>query len=118
MCQKCDKEVIEMDILESDLPNLPYKLVWWYCMVEGCKCKTKMRDYGIPPIYYWPVRIIREKDGSWRGGWTIATHGYICSKHLKEYKQRGRQFFRDNITTEEKLLAKVVPIIKSKQYRS
>jgi len=28
MCQRCAKEVADMDIRDTDLPYLPYKEVW------------------------------------------------------------------------------------------
>jgi hypothetical protein len=61
-------------------------------MVPDCSCKTIIRDYGMFPIYWWPVKVRRKKDGSWRGGWTTALHGYICGKHFKEYLLNSRQF--------------------------
>jgi hypothetical protein len=117
MCQRCDKEVIEMGILESDLPNLSYSLVKWKCVVDGCRGATKLRDYGIPPLYYWPVKILREKDGAWRGGWVTPEHGYICSRHFKEYKQNSVGFWRKHANTVEYLFSKIIPIIKSKLYK-
>lgn len=101
-----------MDIRESDLPGLPYKPMRWFCMVEGCTCKTTVRDYGIPPIYWWPIRIIREKNGDWRGGWTSALHGYICSRHFKEYKANPRAFMKTHIRDADQLLSKIIPITK------
>lgn len=109
MCDRCDKEVIEMGILDSDLPYLPYTLMKWYCMVDGCTCSCRVRDYGIPPLYYWPVKIHRGKDGSWRGGWTTCFHGYVCSKHFKELRQIGEgAFFRKHAGTWEYLTKKIV----------
>lgn len=109
MCKRCDKEVIEMGILESDLPNLPYQVVKWQCMAPGCFCTTTIRDYGIAPFYWWPVRIIREEKWTphydfeknkmitkhvWRGGWFDASdHGRLCSKHWTEdWPQHYRKF--------------------------
>lgn len=117
MCERCDKEVIEMGILDSDLPNLPYKLVNWHCMVADCRCKTKIRDYGIAPLYYWPVKIFRGKNGSWRGGWADCTHGYICSRHFKEYEKDPRAFCRQHQRDHGAMLAKITPIVKSKLHK-
>lgn len=115
MCHDCDKEVIEMGILESDLPNLPYTPVRWFCMVEGCKCKTTVRDYGIAPLYYWPVRIRRDKDGTWYGGWASCLHGYICSRHFKEYKANRKQFCYKYARDQKQMLSRIQPIIKKKK---
>lgn len=118
MCHNCDREVAEMGVLESDLPNLPFKTARWYCMVEGCKCKTTIRDYGLAPIYWWPVKVLRlsDADGTWRGGWTSALHGYICSRHFKEYRKNRYAFCRKHARTEKSMLERVVIIDKkSKQ---
>lgn len=117
MCMHCDKVVIDMGILESDLPNLPFKLVKWVCIVDGCTCGTKMRDYGISPIFWWPVKITRKKDGSYRGGWTDFTHGYICNRHWPEYKQGHTAFFEKYATNRIDITRSIVAIEKSKQYK-
>ncbi len=106
-----------MGILESDLPNLPYKLVKWQCMVDGCKNACRVRDYGIAPHYYWPVRVFRAEDGSWYGGWITALHGYICSTHWKEVNKGRVAFFRKHACTEQFLLSRITPITKSKLYK-
>lgn len=116
MCQRCDREVIEMGILESDLPGLPFKPVKWVCMVEGCSCYTGLRDYGIFPYYFWPVKVKRSKD-SWRGGWTEYTHGYICSKHFPEYKKSPMAFMRKHGTSLKHFKERIIHITKSKLYK-
>jgi hypothetical protein len=87
-----------MGILESDLPNLPHKLLKWRCICDGCRGVTKLRDYGISPIYYWPVKVRRYKNKAgedmWRGGWTNLDHGYICGKHWHQYKLDPDHFYR------------------------
>lgn len=113
MCKRCDKEVSEMGILESDLVNLPYKPVKWFCLVEGCNCNTIVRDYGISPIYFWPVIVRRKEGGLWRGGWTSCLHGYICSKHFKQYKTDHISFIRKHVRDDQAMLNKIVPIKKN-----
>ena len=80
-----------MDIRDTDLQYLPYKLVKWQCIFPGCKCGTKVRDYGIPGYYYWPVKVRYYKDG-WRGGWIFNDHAYLCSKHWKPVIKRQIPF--------------------------
>lgn len=106
MCDRCDKEVIDMGILESDIPNLPYKPMHRFCIVDGCKGKTTIRDYGIAPLYFWPVKITRTKT-KWRGGWVSSLHGYICSKHFKEYNAGHVAFMRKHITNDKTMMDKV-----------
>jgi len=121
-----------MGVLESDLPNLPYTLVKWKCMCIGCKGATKLRDYGIAPFYYWPVKVVRSRDKAgvttWRGGWTNMEHGYICSKHFPQYKLDPHHFeqkytFKYLQTTDPEkisqyLMSKIKPIKKSKLYKN
>lgn len=116
MCQRCDKEVIQMGVLESDLPNLPYKFANWFCMVPGCTHKAKVRDYGLAPYYYWPV-IIRRKPDGWRGGWFRADHGYLCGAHWADLKREGRAWWRSHLISEKELLEKVQPIAKKAKGR-
>lgn len=100
MCQHCDKLAADQDIRESDLPNLTYKLIHWLCMVPGCRGKAKIRDYGLAPLYWWPVQVRRfQKDGQdmWRGGWIQLDHGYICSRHFQVYKLDPDHFFKKYI---------------------
>lgn len=115
MCQYCDKQVIEMGILESDLPGLPFKPAKWICIVKGCHHSTKIRDYGIAPFYFWPVKVVRAKDGSWRGGWTDLSHGYICGKHFPEYKKYSNEFFRNHARAEKELNETIIHITQKKK---
>lgn len=87
MCKRCADEVKAMDIRDTDLPMLPYKEAHWQCIVPGCKGKCKVRDYGIAPYYYWPVKVRyihkhKMSHAGWRGGWVDSMHhAYMCSKH-------------------------------------
>lgn len=108
MCHQCASEVKEMDIRDSDLPYLPFKEVWEYCIVPGCKGRCKMRDYGISPYYYWPVKISNTKHG-FRGGWVHACHGYLCSKHWKPIVKRQMEMPE---RTEEICLSRFKPVVK------
>jgi len=88
MCHQCDKYILtDLDIKDSDLPYLPYKLVKWTCCMPGCKCGTSIRDYGLGDYYYWPVKVRRMKNG-WRGGWMECSHWYLCSRHYKLFQDR------------------------------
>lgn len=113
MCQNCYKIVLtEMDIRDTDLPNLPYTVVKVQCVVPGCDHGFKARDYGIAPYYYWPVKILYKKNESWKGGWFDASnHPIVCNRHWKNY---------DEIVTGpiscDYLLSRVIPfVLKSKK---
>jgi len=83
MCKQCAQIIRDMDVRETDLPLLPHKSVKWHCIVPGCKGCVTVRDYGITPYYYWPVKIRYTNEG-YRGGWIDSTtHYYFCSKHWK-----------------------------------
>lgn len=89
MCHRCEKQVIEQGVLESDLPMLPYTLVKWRCIVPGCRGGSRAKDYGMSPFYFDPCkRRHNEKKGTWRGGWFDATgHFYVCSHHSKQWER-------------------------------
>lgn len=90
MCGRCDRDVKEMDIRDTDLPNLPFKPGKWCCIVPGCKGGAKIKDYGIWPYFYWAVKVRRHDNGDWHGGWFVATnHVYLCSKHWPMYRTSG-----------------------------
>src|SRR5581483_9635789 len=113
MCQHCAQQVKEMDIRDSDLPNLPYTEVYQYCIVPGCKGRCNMRDYGQPDMYYWPVKV-RYMPRGFRGGWCHATHAYRCSKHWKLIKKRLMEIPEHDEAT---CLSRIVPIEKKKPSR-
>lgn len=89
MCKNCADIVRnEIHIREPDLKCLPFKPAKWFCIVPGCKCHVKIRDYGLSPYYYWPVKRRYPKSGGWRGGWFDHTHPYMCSRHWELYRKR------------------------------
>lgn len=84
MCERCDKEVAEQGVAESDLPYLPYTRGKCMCIDPGCRKYCIIRDYGLSPYYFWPVERRVLKSGCWRGGWVnMAVHFFWCEKHQK-----------------------------------
>lgn len=85
-----------MDIRDTDLQYLPFKIAKWKCLIPGCKSHGRIvKDYGIPPFYFWPVKQRLYKDG-WRGGWFDASlHWVLCNKHLAEHEKLGHEAFND-----------------------
>lgn len=83
MCKNCAQQVKEMDVRDSDLPGLPYKVVHWNCIFPDCRGHAMVRDYGLGPLYYWPVKVYyNDEKQKWRGGWFDAgAHLYLCSRH-------------------------------------
>jgi hypothetical protein len=114
MCETCEKQIIEMDIRESDLPGLPYKLVKWKCVVKSCNHYTRMKDYGLKPLFWWA-----------RGGkfkWVdITIHFLLCHKHSKIWNKRHVEGLQDPLfpmpKNQAELDATIIPILKSKLYK-
>ena len=93
MCHRCEKIVItDIDVRESDLPYLPFKLVKWCCFVDGCKGAVRARDYGISPFYFDMAKRRSSIKKGWRGGWFDASaHFYVCSKHMSRFDNICRE---------------------------
>lgn len=114
MCHHCDKQVSEMDIRDSDLPNLPYKLVKWKCIVKNCNRFTRMKDYGIDPLYHWG-----KKKNKWI---SVMLHFFLCPKHWPIYNRRHIPGVEDPLIpmpkTIEEIQQTIIPIIKSKMFKN
>jgi hypothetical protein len=71
------KELMSMSQKELDL--VPYDTVKLICQAKGCKRHTKIRDYGLSPIYY--VRRYKER---W---WDVKKIFFLCPKHYPFYNR-------------------------------
>ena len=80
MCKICNSQVEEMGIFPSDLPNLPFKLVKWKCMVKNCNHYKRVKDYGIKPFYRFG-----NKNAEWLDSFA---HNFLCGKHFPIWKRR------------------------------
>ena len=69
------KELMSMSQDELDL--VPYDTVKLICQAKSCKRYTKVRDYGISPVYY--VKGFKAKD-RWHN---VVTRYFLCAKHWK-----------------------------------
>jgi hypothetical protein len=110
MCHRCEKEVIDQGILESDLPLLPFKWVKWKCVVPLCRGGCRLKDYGNAPFYFDPARRVRRKDGARGGWWNVAEHFYMCGRHAKQW-DRMVEAIKHRFNAEY-FLGKLVPIGK------
>lgn len=109
-----------MGIMESDLQYLPFTEMRWRCVVEGCKCWGRARDYGISPFFWDPSKKKLFASGRWRGGWfDVCNHMRVCSKHGKLYDRLGHDGFENLICkaklTDEYLLQRVIPKPQTKK---
>jgi len=71
----------------EQLDQVPFDRVRWECHCKKCTNKsTKLRDYGIHPVYYWPT-------GKDKGEWLDLNHWQlICGKHgkiIRQLKKKG-----------------------------
>lgn len=65
---------------KDELDKVPYDIRYWRCGVGKCKSISKVRDYGIPPFYWW------------RGEWIDITDVFrICGKHWKMYRSEWKK---------------------------
>lgn len=82
-----------MDMSAEELELVDHDLVKWNCSVKGCSRHTKVKDFGIRPVYYWRKR--------W---WDLTFGLYWCSKHWKFYRRLKKTF--DDKTIQAKLVDK------------
>lgn len=79
----------------EELDNVDYTLKKWICGCKNCNNGTRVRDYGISPEYYWPVKGKDE--------WVDLTRNYLmCGKHNKFMKKLEKLYGREKV--EEKMI--------------
>lgn len=98
-----EEEAIDT-LLKMSLPELdlvPFDTVKLICQAKGCKRHTKVRNYGLSPVYYVPRFKPKER---WHN---IDTNFFLCHKHCKLYyrllKNYDYQHIFDKIINFEKL---------------
>lgn len=83
-----DLDDIEFDIKSltpDELEQVPFDGVRWQCKIKFCKCYTRMRDYGMHPVYYHKRGVKNPVNGI--DHWINITEIFLmCSKHWKRYK--------------------------------
>jgi hypothetical protein len=71
----------------GELEKVPFDIVRWQCKIKFCKCYTRMRDYGMHPVYYHKRGVTNP--GNIIDHWiNIDTMFLMCSKHYKRYKNK------------------------------
>lgn len=64
---------------KDQLAAIPHDEVWWICGVGECHNRTKVWDYGLGPLYFWPGPA----------AWVQTDRTFFaCGKHWKKYKAR------------------------------
>lgn len=76
------KEMIAMN--DQEILMVPFDTVKWICQAKGCNRHTKLRDYGISPIYYHP-----KMKGRWQD---LTKTFFLCSKHWKFHERLKKSF--------------------------
>lgn len=72
----------------EELERVMCDTVRWQCKVKFCKCYTRLKDYGIYPVYY-TKRGIKSTDGKEVIHWVNTRERFLlCSKHWKRYKNK------------------------------
>lgn len=90
-----EKAIIELkSMTDQELLLVPFDVVKLICQVKGCKCHTKIRCYGLHPVYY-----VKRTDIKW---WDIRKHFFLCSKHWKFYRRMQKMYDVDRL--QEKII--------------
>jgi len=82
--EKAIEELMKMELSELDM--VPYEIVKLICQAKGCSRHTKVRDYGISPVYYVKGFKLKER---WHS--TIQSF-FLCSKHWKLHQRLIKRF--------------------------
>lgn len=82
----------------EELDRTPYDLKKWCCQVKSCSNGTKIRDYGIVPLYF-----LHRKHGFWVD---LKTTFFLCGKHWKWFHKLKGLYGGD--ATEKRLLDRTV----------
>ena len=88
-----DQEAIQelMAMSEDQLLLVDFEVVKWCCQGKGCCNGTKVRDYGIAPLYYKKHRSFKENF------FDINRYYWMCGKHYKLFKRLSKIFPVDKI---------------------
>jgi hypothetical protein len=86
------KELLNMS--ESQLLLVPFDTVKLICQAKGCVRHTKIRDYGLHPVYY-----VKRFDVKWHD---ITKSFFTCAKHWKIYSRLIKNY--DITKVQDKIL--------------
>ena len=67
-----------MTMTEDELLLVEFEVVKWVCQGKNCCNGTKVRDYGIAPIYY--------------NFFDVNKYFWMCGKHAKIFKRLKKNF--------------------------
>lgn len=84
----------------EELDKVPYEEKFWLCGVEDCTHWTKIRDYGLHPVYYWK---------SHRCWVNVSNEFMFCGACNKRYKLKFR--FKYNLSIAVKTFC-IMPVKK------
>ena len=71
-----------MQLNAESLEQVSFTVVRWQCKIKLCKCFTRLRDYGLDPLYYSKRGII-SPDGKVIHWVNTREIFLICRKHKK-----------------------------------
>lgn len=71
---------------DEELLLVDHDIVKWVCQGKGCCNGTKIRDYGIAPVYYKKHRSFKDSF------FDINRYYWMCSKHFKMFKRLSKNY--------------------------
>ena len=101
--EKAIQELMAMS--DEELLLVDFTLVKWQCFGKKCCNGTKIRDYGIAPIYWKRHRTLNKNNGFFN----INDFFWMCGKHAKMQKRLLLNF--DRYTVDQKLFDDTKPKI-------
>jgi hypothetical protein len=91
------------------LEQVPHDIKKWVCQCKRCTCGTKVWDFGMAPLYYWPVK---------KGQWVKIPNNYlVCGKHNRWFTRLEKSFefvaIRDKLLDWDKIQITDIKIINN-----
>ena len=93
----------------EELEKVPFEVVRQQCKIEGCSCFTRLRDYGIHPLYFRKNGFVSTDIG--KHNWTnVYERFFMCNKHWKMYRNAKQEdiplkkFWGSDDTGKEKII--------------
>lgn len=83
-----------MAMTDAELDMVPYDIVKWICSGKKCTRHTKVRDYGLAPVYFHAKMEVNNENTLLHGEkipkmrWHDTSYGFfMCAKHCKMWKR-------------------------------
>lgn len=81
-----DPEYDIKKLTPAELEKVPFDVVRWQCKIKLCKHYTRLRDYGMDPVYYHKSGMKSQKGFT---HWVnVEKEFFMCHGHWKAYGYR------------------------------